>query len=247
MIAAANPRLRNVLQRLRGLAATADPATVAQEMLDFLAMADGMKPVCLLGRGSDDPGWAAGVSGVAADLGLRMIAGPVWDVPGYMDGLPDWYVEYTAAELAPFTARYICRTPNVADEVEAICAAGGHTTMEQEARLLDYPPCCVAAHYQRSAAFHNASLAMLRRAAGGDQDGMRRLLAGGAPLAPKTGEEQAAYRASMAITPCPFTSFNMCNACGEDRESPAARISLRYARLARSVDSALYGILADRA
>lgn len=235
--------LRTVLGELRALAdgpaSPADGAAIAQEMLDFLAMVDGMKPVYVLGRGLIDAAWRAGVAGVAADLGLRAIDGPYWNVPGGMDGLPAWYVDHTEAELAPFTARYICRTKAVADEVEAICRAGGRTTVEQEARLLDYPACCVAAHYGRNAAFHRASLAMLGRAAGGDEGEMRRLLAEGAPLRPESEAEQAALQACMTVTPCPYTSFNMCLRCCADADRPAAQASLRYARLAHAIDPAL--------
>lgn len=235
--------LRNTLGRLRALAdgpaSPADGAAIAQEMLDFLAMVDGMKPVYVLGRGLIDAAWRAGVAGVAADLGLRAIDGRYWNVPGAMDGLPAWYADHTEAELAPFTARYICRTKAVADEVEAICRAGGRTTVEQEARLLDYPACCVAAHYEREAAFHRASLAMLGRAAGGDEGEMRRLLAAGAPLRPESEAEQAALEACMTVTPCPYTSFNMCLPCCTDADRPAAQTSLRYARLAHAIDPAL--------
>lgn len=241
-------RPRTALRKLRaaaGPASTADAAATAQEMLDFLAMVDGMKPVYVLGRGLIDAAWQAGVAGVAADLGLRVVEGPYWDVPGGMAGLPAWYVDHTAAELAPFTARYICRTRAVADEVAAICRAGGRTSVEQEARLLDYPACCVAAHYGRNAAFHRASLAVLHRAAGGEEEEMRRLLAEGAALRPESDAEQAALEACMTVTPCPYTSFNMCLPCCADADRPAAQTSLRYARLAHAVDPALAGQIAE--
>ncbi len=249
MAKAPKVRLRDTLRKLRaladGLAAPADAAAIAQETLDFLAMLDGMKPVYLLGRGLIDAAWQAGVAGVAADLGLRVVDGPYWDVPGCMDGLPAWYVDHTEAELAPFTGRYICRTKAVADEVRAICRAGGRTTVEQEARLLDYPACCVAAHYGRNAAFHRASLAMLRRAAAGDEGEMRRLLAEGAALRPESEAEQAALQACTTVTPCPYTSFNMCLPCCADADRPAAQTSLRYARLAHAIDPVLSSRIAE--
>ena len=237
-------RLRDALGSLRR-AAPADAAAIAQDMLDFLAVVDGMKPVYVLGRGLMDAAWRAGAAGVAAELGLAAVEGPYWDVPGAMDGLPAWYADHTATELAPHTARYICRTRAVADEVRAICRAGGRTSVEQEARLLDYPACCVAAHHGRNAAFHRASLVMLGRAAGGAEAEMRRLLEAGAPLHPEGEAEQAALAACMTVTPCPYTSFNMCLPCCEDADRPAARTSLLYARLAHAIDPALFVQIAE--
>lgn len=243
MTATEMPRLRDALTKLRaaaeGLAAAPPPGLVAQECLDFLAMVDGMKPVYLLGRGFADPAWVAGALAVAAELGLAAVEGPCWDAPAGGDDPPSWYVDHTSAELARFTVHYICRSAAAADEVRVVCRAGGRPAAVQEARLLDYPECCVAAHHMRNAAFHRATVAVLRRAAGGAEDTMRRLLREGAPGAPETDEECAALAAALTVVPCPFTSFNMCLPCCDNPNGPAARLSLRYAGLAQSIDPAL--------
>lgn len=212
--------LRHSLGRLRRVAETlpaaADPGELAQEMLDFLAMQAGLKPVCLLGRGFDDAGWQAGVLKLAADLKLHVTEGPCWRPAAALDGLPPCYAARVRAALAGITVRYICRAEDIAGEVRAIASAGGDTSVAQEARLLNYPECCVADHHRREAAFHRAT------------------------LAPDT----AALQASMAVTPCPYTSFNMCPPCCADASRPAARLALEYAGLARRIDPALMDVLA---
>ena len=68
------PHLRNVLKKLRAIQFDAGPidareawdqATAAQEMLDFLAMLAGLKPVYLAGRGFGPPSWLQGVQAIA--------------------------------------------------------------------------------------------------------------------------------------------------------------------------------------
>jgi hypothetical protein len=235
-------RLRNALRKLRGiesrLAPGFSPGETGQEMLDFLAMADGLKPVYLLGRGLADPIWIAGVLKVARDMKLRAVEGPFWDADPLGKDFPDWYTAHCEAELAPFRAHYICRAAATEAAVRRVCETG-RPSMEEEARLLGYPECCVAAHYARARAFHRATLAMLSRMAGGDEAEMRRLLAADVALVPETAEERAALQAGVSVVPAPYASFNMCDACRADPGSPAARLSARYVRLAREVDPAL--------
>jgi hypothetical protein len=226
------PLLRHTLDRLDALPAA---AAVAQESLDFLATVAGLKPVCLLGRGFGDAARVAAMCKLARDIGLRVVDGPYWNTAPPGQDFPTWYADHCRDELAGLTARYICAGPAVAAEVRRACDAGGPAVAD-EARLLGYPECCVAAHYRRTWAFHRATLAMLRRTAAGDEGGMHRLLAAAAPLYPETAAERAGLDA--AITPCPFTSFNMCVACCADGGGPAAAISLEYARLAHRIDTA---------
>ena len=55
------PRLRSALKKLRQVrfdrSDSANVGMAPQEMLDFPAMLAGLKPVCLVGRGFDDPDW----------------------------------------------------------------------------------------------------------------------------------------------------------------------------------------------
>ena len=220
------------------LGPAADAVVIAQESLDFLAMVGGLKPVYLLGRGFEEPQWVAGVLGIARELGLAAIEGRLWDAAPLGTEFPDWYRRHTSAELLRHTAHYICGTAAAAREVRRI-AATGSLTVAQEARLLFYPKCCVAAHYRRTQAFHRATLAVLARAAGGELAEMARLLGDSVPLAPATAADQAAYDAATAVTPCPLTSLNMCDPCAASAHGPAAELALAYARLARDIDPAL--------
>jgi hypothetical protein len=233
------PRLRNALKKLRalesGLEPGFSPAELAQEVLDLLAVAAGVKPVCLLGRGFDDPAWVAGAVMVADEMKLRVIQGPFWDAPEAMEGLPDWYVALVRADLAPFRAFYVARTAAVAEKLTAACETGFPTAAE-EAALLGYPPCCVAAHQARNRTFHEAMLSILARQAGDDPDAQAKLMASGDPLLPETEAEQAAFLGGMQVTPGPFTSVNLCESCAADRDSPGAKMSQQYAALAVEID-----------
>jgi len=237
-------RANHGLTRLaEALGPAADAAVIAQESLDFLAMIGGLKPVYLLGRGFDRSQWVAGVLGIARELGLAAIEGRFWDAAPIGTEFPGWYRRHTSAELARHSACYITNSTAVADELRLI-AAGAGPTVAQEARLLGYPECCVAAHYRRTQAFHRATLAVLARAAGGEAAEMARLLGDSVPLAPGTDQQQAALDAATAVTPCPFTSLNMCDPCAASAHGPAAELALAYARLAREIDPALAKCLA---
>ncbi len=233
-------RLRNTLKKLSAVGAGDghDRATAAQEALDFLAMLTGIKPVLMLGRGFDDPQWIRGALQIAVDLKLHVVEGPYWDAEPAPAGLPDWYAEHTRAAFESFRAHYVCKARATADEVAELCRTGVPTVAD-EARLLDYPPCCVAAHYARSRDYRIAWLAILEREAGGDEAEMRRLLADGAPLAPAMDDERARLEAAMTVHTAPFTSVNMCPACTASEDSPARRMSRRYAELARAIDPGL--------
>jgi hypothetical protein len=251
MAAPEKSRLRNSLRKLRSVEASlggdVDRLEVAQEILDLLALRAGLKPVLLLGRGLDDPRWIAGALGVARDLHLRVVEGPYWDATPFGDDVPGWYAERVFSGQAPFRAWYVCRSAETEQTVRAVAAAGGRLAVAQEARLLGYPECCVAAHYERALAFHRATLSILRRHAGGDAAGMRSLVDTAARLPAGTDAERAGLAAAATIVPAPFGSWNMCPDCAEDGDSPSAHLSRRYAALARTVDPDWAGMLATAA
>ena len=207
----------------------------AQDRLDFLAMLAGLKPVFLLGRGFDDPQWVGGVLRIAADLALRAVEGPYWDANLEEEGLPAWFATRLREGLSGCRAYYVARARSVADEAAEVCE-NGRPTPAQEARLLGYPECCVLAHYERSRRYRATWLGMLERAAAGDETEMRRLLRSGAPLEPESGAAQAALADALAATPAPHTSVDMCEDCQASPDSPAMRLSRRYAALAKAVD-----------
>lgn len=236
-------KLRNTLRKLDGVRRAAvseiDRGEAAQEALDFLAMLTGLKTVFLLGRGVSDPPWIRGVLQIAVDQGLYVVEGPYWDAGAADADLPGWFRDHGAAAFRELRAHYICRARARADEVEAICAAAGQPTVIQEAKLLGYPECCVAAHYRRNLAYQKLWLEMLSDQSGGDEVEMRRKLTGSVPLDPASDDLRGRLEAAMRVHPTPFTSINMCDSCRDDGGSPARRLSARYRALAGAVDPGL--------
>lgn len=241
MPAAEKPFLRNCLRMLQDveaeLGAGIDRRETGQEMLDMLAMQAGLKPVFLLGRGLDDPSWIAGVLAVARELGLRIVEGPYWDATPFGSELPAWYVQRTQTALVPYRGWYVCDDAAAEHAVQAIGAADGRLTIAEEAELLGYPICCVAAHYERALAFHRATFSILARHGDGDAGRMAALFDLAGRLPAQTRSEHADLEAAAAIVPAPYGSWNMCLACATDGDGPSARLARRYASLARTVDA----------
>lgn len=240
-------RLRNAARKLDAArAAFPDPADrieAAQEALDFLAMAVGLKPVLLLGRGLDATPWLRAVLQLAIDRGFHVVEGPCWEAEIALEGLPGWYAERTAAAISGMRAHYVCKARATARAVAAACR-GGAPTVDEEARLLGYPPCCVAAHYRRARAWHGAWLAMLTRVAGGDEAAMRRLFDDNVRLEPDTDDESGALEAATTFRRAPFTSVNMCADCETAPDSSAMALAARYRALAETVAPELARVLA---
>ena len=121
-------------------------------------------------------------------------------------------------------------------EINAINEAGGRLSMSTEARLLGYPECCVAAHYDSAGRYHQAILSIVKRLAGGDRTQMQALLRSGVPLFPKTPRESANMEALFLLDPASFGSWNQCQSCAEDDHSPSAKLSEKYRALAETTD-----------
>jgi hypothetical protein len=118
--------LRNTLKKLRRIpfdeANYANVMMAPQEMLDFLAMTAGLKPVCLVGRGFDDPSWINGVVELAQQMKLHVIQGWPWEAVG--DESPDWFREVSQENPKPQgDIVYICRARGPAEAVAKCCAA----------------------------------------------------------------------------------------------------------------------------
>ncbi|PPR11997.1 MAG: hypothetical protein CFH41_00030 [Alphaproteobacteria bacterium MarineAlpha11_Bin1] len=236
-------RLRNTLKKLSSLAlGDDDPHASAQEALDFLSMMAGKKPVMILGRGYNEQEWIKGVLQIAAELKLHTVEGPFWDASadsGAGSLLPRWYLDHTRAAFAEYRAWYICRARDVAKEVAEICETEV-ITVEQEARLLNYPECCVRAHYDRAANYQGIWLDLLRRKADGDEVKAMELLAGNQSLDPETDEDLKRLEVSMRTISVPFTSINACDACVDGGpDAPANVKSLEGRELARVIDEGL--------
>lgn len=239
-------RLRNALKKLNRIPSDRkdphDAQTCAQEALDLLETMAGAKPVMLLGRGYSDAAWTKGVLRVAQDARLHVVEGPFWDASadaGAGADLPDWYLDHTRQAFAEHRAFYIARARAVADEVAAICESGA-ITVAQEARLLNYPECCVRAHYRRAADYQRVWLDLLRRKAGGDEAKAAALLAANEPLEPETDDDRRRLEAAMNLVPVPYTSFNACEACvNGGPAAPANLKSLEGRRFAAEIDEGL--------
>lgn len=213
-----------------------------QEYLDFLAMVAGIKPVFLAGRGFDDPRWTAGVIDIARKVGLRVLTGPIWNAKPERHGLPAWFVAFSH-EARGGDAVFICRDDEIAATVQA-ALDGGPVTVADEARLLGYPACCVEAAYYRDECLDHAYYEILKRASGGDEDRMRRLIDEDAQLAAETPEEDALLETAGDVVRAPFTSIHMCPACRRSENSPARKLSQQYRDLAYSIDRSFAGQLA---
>ena len=239
-------RLRNTLKKLKKIPSDRtdmrEAQAGAQEALDFLAMMAGEKPVMLLGRGYNDPIWIKGVLQVATNTKLHMVEGPFWDASpdaGAGADLPDWYLDHTRRAFTEHRAWYISRAKSAADEVAEICETAA-ITVADEARLLNYPDCCVRAHYDRAAEYQRIWLDMLRRKAGGDDQKAADLLAANEPLEPETDEDIKRLEAAMRAIPVPFTSINACDACINGGPSAPANVkSLEGRALANEIDEGL--------
>jgi len=221
-----------------------DSRIAAQEILDFLAVFDGLKPAVLIGRGLDNERWIAGVLGIAQALELSIVDAPLREARRPAADLPDWYVDHLEATLAAGRAWYVAASEPVAKALRAM-SRGDPYDVADEAWLLGYPECCVAAHYDRADAWHRLTIAVLDREAGGDEGTMMAMLRAGVTVRPVTDTEQRLYDAAVGFVPSPFGSWNLCAACASVPDSPSARLAARYRTLADAVDPELAALLAS--
>jgi hypothetical protein len=224
-------------QLARRAARVAPPLDTAawQDGLDLLAVAAGLKPVCLLGRGDIDADWLAAARGIAADLGLETRDGVGWLPAAPHDALPRWYRDATAARLRRAPVVYLYDDPRVGARIAALAAEGalgGRVTAPDEAALLGYPVCCVTEHHIKTLALEQLTIALLGRIAGEDIERLQRLVAAGVTPTPREPDEWRRFQAVTAIDPEPFTSINRCAGCAADPDGPAGRIGRAFRALA---------------
>ena len=228
------PRLRSALRKL--YTAKIDwsdsyvRGTAGQEAIDFVAMMAGLKPVYVSGRGFEHEGWHATVLELAASNGLYVVAGPYWEAGRESSSLPGWFVERVRKGVDEGRAHYVTKARAAADEIKSL-TEDDRPTIEQEARLLGFPVCCVEAHYATAAAFESATFEILSRRAGGDETEMKRLAEGPEPVVPESDEERALLAMAVSVRPVRYTSLNMCEKCAADPDSPAAKLSAAYGAL----------------
>jgi len=183
----------------------------------------------------DDASWVSGITDLAKSMGLHVERGPHWH--GVPSNLPPWIVEVTAKRDGSKQATYISKARAIAQEVTAINTAGGRLAVPVEARLLGYPECCVASHYDALARVDRLYTLLLRRVGGGHEERMRQLVVEDVAMAPETVEELDLARSLTPPKQIAFTSINACAVCATDPKSPARSIGARYRALAEAVDT----------
>ena len=232
------PRLRSLMKKLYAAPITwTDPyvsATAGQEALDFVAMAAGLKPVYVTGRGFDEPLWSDTLLEVAQTGGFHVVAGPYWQAVPPDKSLPEWFTAPSRKRLTAGQAFYVAKRRSVAAERAAL-ASGVQPTVEQEARFMGFPECCVSAHYETARALERASFEMIEKRAGGEELEMRRLADGDEPVLPEPDDERTRLAKALQVRPAPYTSLNMCADCAAEPQSPGQTLSAHYATLARAL------------
>ncbi len=236
------PRLRNALKKLRRIPFNReDPynlATAPVEMLEFLAMISGLKPVVLIGRGFDDQNWIRGVQDLAEDMHLHVIEGPKWEAIPEYSGLPNWFALIDQKKLSENSVVYISKSKSISKCVRRIVDARS-ITIEEESAILGYPTCCVKDHYYKAERMNRGFNLMLERLSSGDKSEMMRLVREDVPMSPETDEEIECMREATRTVVAPYTSIVMCPSCEDDQDSPARIVSKNYKILADSIDPRL--------
>ncbi|HUK59902.1 MAG TPA: hypothetical protein VLV50_11795 [Stellaceae bacterium] len=188
-----------------------------QEGLDLLAMAAGLKPVAMFGRGGAVEPWRA----LAREFALPMIETAPWEPAALGGSLPRWYLDATATRRARQRILVVARPRDALARAEALVAQG-RVEAAAEAGLLGFPPCCVAAHHAAALAYEREIAERITRANPGDEARMARLVEAGA----------VPYVEPPAISPSRWTSVNLCDTCVASDDSPARRLEQAYRALA---------------
>lgn len=235
--------LRNTLKKLERMSVDISDAydrwIAPQEMLDFLALVAGLKPVYLGGRGWSSPRWLEDLERLSRGVGLHVIWGQRWSAIPENEGYPDWYTETNPTKPRQEPVLYVCRTRASTEDVRRVLIAG-RPTIDEEARLLGYPRCCVENHYYRQRSSGTLVSLMLARMSGGLEDEMKRIVREDLPMKPTTEEEIRLSELCLRIRCAPFTNVIMCEPCALSSDSPAHRLSRRYAALAKDIDTSLF-------
>lgn len=234
-------RLRNTLKKLKRIEFDRqnqyNREVAPQEMLDFLAMIYGIKPVVLIGRGFDDQQWISGVRRVARDMNLYEIEGAKWNAEPESCEFLRWLAKEDQSNLLANLVSYICKSRSTADLLNTICNKRS-ITIKDESFLLGYPRCCVEEHYLRHRMMDQGMRLMLNRTAKGDESEIIRLIKEDVAMSPETEEEKKLITEAKRCVSAPYTSILMCRTCETNTNSPALLLSKRYKKLAEMIDLA---------
>jgi hypothetical protein len=188
-----------------------------QDGLDLLALAAGLKPIAMFGRGGAVDPWRT----LAREFGLATIETAPWEPECPAHLLPRWYLDATARRRARQKILVVARDYEALARAQAL-SAQGRIGAAAEAALLGYPPCCVAAHHALALAQEREIAERVARSNPDDEGHRIRLVAAGA----------TPYAAPPPVTPSRWTSVNLCGACAGDDGSPARLLERSYAALA---------------
>ena len=234
-------RLRNTLKKLKRIDFDRqnqyNREVAPQEMLDFLAMIYGLKPVVLIGRGFDDQQWISGVRRIARDMNLYDIEGEKWNAEPESSEFLRCPAREDQSNLFANLVSYICKSRSTADMLNMICDRGS-ITIKDESFLLGYPRCCVEEHYFRQRMMDQGIRLMLNRTAKGDESETTRLIKKDVAMSPETEEEKKLITEATRCVSAPYTSILMCRTCETNANSPARLLSKRYKELAEMIDLA---------
>ena len=206
-----------------------DRALLAQEALDAIAVAAGLKPAAIFGCGYRDDALMAVVSAVPVGCGLSIGERRGWAVEA---GLPAWYAGPLREAV---TAERLLVVGAAAGDQGWRQLMGENPDLDAEARGLGYPSCCVAEFHRRRLDYHLITVGMLTRQAAGDEGLMGRLARARVRPTPRGEAEVRALLQATRTVFAPFTSIAMCAACEQAPDSPARRIGTAFQRLAASV------------
>jgi hypothetical protein len=206
----------------------------AQDALDTLATAAGLKPMTIAGVGYDAPDFLARLDDAARGAGLATRIGPLWASAAEPEVV--WYREalQVAANAAPVF--FVARERAPINET-----IGRRLDAAEQAAALGYPLCCAREHHRQQRLLHLISLRMIARQAGNDEAQMRRLAEAQVVLTPRSATEARRLAVATSTTFAPFTSIAMCSTCAADPASPARQISARFGELA--ADTGFHSLL----
>jgi hypothetical protein len=155
-------------------------------------------------------------------------------------GLPGWYVQPMQAIWGAADIVTVTRSVRQGEGPRVVA-------VEEEARLLGYPLCCVVDHHARRRHYH-ALMVELIAASRADEIERRRFVA--AELSPSLRNESDRARLveALGVSLAPFTGIAMCPACATEYPGgPAGACTARYRDLARASGLAALCVTAEPA
>jgi hypothetical protein len=191
-----------------------DAGSDGQDVLDALAVAAGLKPAAVVATPA--------IGRHAMAFGLRSIPCRPWASAAALAGVPAWYGQAAASVRRATPLVAVAKGAGVL----APLAAGREVLDEaEEAGLLGYPSCCVAAHAGWRGALDRLLARLALEAAGGSETRAARLVGAGWVPAPRVEADEAALSRLAGGECLAFTSILPCPACAEDPASPARAIA----------------------